>query len=60
MTNEEIRNTIERMNMSRKHKDALLSQCLAGNPSARFAVYASRMKQEGRQYGPRFSAWLAS
>ena len=45
MTDQEIRETVRKMNMDGDLKQALIDQCIENNdPSARFVVYAAARK----------------
>lgn len=47
LTDQQIRETVAAMNTTDALKAALLKQALAGDPSARFAVYGLYRRQQG-------------
>lgn len=49
LSDAQVRETVVRSTMSEVARTRLLEQALAGNPGARFSVFALRIKQEAQK-----------
>ena len=51
LTEEQIKDTVNKLRMEQKLKDILIDRCLKNDPSARFAVYCYFKNPEHFIYG---------